>query len=406
MMRVARSLLVLSLASSLAACSSDDGSFFDNSSSGAAGGGNSGQGGSTTTGGTASASGGSMNDSGGSAAAGVATGGGPVGGNAGGGVPATGGSNPALGGAANGGADGGTAPSMGGAAQAGGGMGGGAAGGKAIAESGSHEMTRFRSAPHCETVAFTSEFAEDRYDIGVQVSVLHPGLNTVQDPLAVWVESITLSSFDVCLAEDADGDNSHPASRVDWLAYRISEVAAPARAARENFGGQRDQACAFIEFEAPFAAPPQVHASLNHQGSDESARESATVWLENIDETGFLLCVQELPGNDGALDGVNIDWLAYPAPPPDGFKAGEADFPSFSGTRCVDIETGCANCGAALLTVNHRRTEESTPHDATLLWAGDFSAEGVLRACARELSSANGSHDAHLSVDWLVRESN
>jgi hypothetical protein len=275
--------------------------------------------------------------------------------------------------------------------------------------SGSQTIAAFKGL-HCETVSFPSAFTAPVSDIQVQATAVHPAATLTHGALAVWVQSQTATGFEVCMTEDLDLNSSHLVSRLDWLAY-VAPASSSLRGAAGRFalGAVKGQSCQEVTFPTAFAAAPQLQITPNHVGAADAANDATSVWIEDVSASGFRLCVEELEDADGELEGTNVDWLAYPADvASDGFSAGERAVASFNGTRCVEIETGCASCENVQLSVNHRRRTEgvNNVHDATLVWAEDMTAAGVLTACVRQTSAYNGSHDAHLSIDWLTRKKN
>jgi hypothetical protein len=258
-------------------------------------------------------------------------------------------------------------------------------------------------------VKFPSAFSAPATDIQIQASAAHPAATLTHGAVAVWVQLVTASSFDVCMSEDAGLNASHRESRLDWLAYVAPSASLSGAAGRFALGAVNGRSCQTVAFPSAFAAAPQLQITANHVGAPDVANDPPSAWLEEVSAAGFRVCVEELEGADGELDGTNVDWLAYPATiATAGFSAGERNITTFTGTRCVDIATGCANCQNIQVSVNHRRRTEAvtTSHDPTLVWAEDMSAAGVLTACVRQTSAYNGSHDAHLSIDWLLRKTN
>ena len=355
------------------------------------------------SGGVLSTSGGASLSSGGSAAGSISNAGNDTGGDGSAGHPGLGGS--ATGGSATSGGAASGGSSSGGAAV---GSGGAAGGSGPQLLSGSQPIAAFKGV-HCESVKFPTVFSAPASEIHVQASAVHPAATLTHGALAVWVQSVTASSFEVCMTEDADLNSSHLESRLDWLAYVAPSASLSGAAGRLPLGAVSGRSCQSVTFEAAFAAAPHLQITPNHVGAPNAPNDPTSVWVEEVDATGFRVCAEELEDADGELDGTNVDWLAYPATVATaGFSAGERNITTFTGTRCVDIATGCANCQNVQVSANHRRRTEAATnsHDPTLVWAEDFSAAGVLTACVRQTSNYGGSHDAHLSIDWLTRKMN
>jgi hypothetical protein len=262
---------------------------------------------------------------------------------------------------------------------------------------------------HCESVNFPTAFSAPASDIQVQATAVHPAATLTHGAIAVWVQSVTTSSFEVCMTEDADLNSSHLESRLDWLAYVAPSASLSGAAGRLQLDAERGRSCQSVTFTTAFTEPPQLQVTPNHVGAANAPNDPASAWVEEVNAEGFRVCVEELENTDGELEGTNVDWLAYPATVAlAGFSAGERNITTFTGNRCVDIATGCANCQNVQLSANHRRRTEATTssHNAVLIWAEDMTAAGVLTACVRQTSDYAGSHDAHLSIDWLTRKTN
>lgn len=389
--------------------SSPKGLFGEPTSGGVAGqggttlGGSAGSGGATVaSGGAPVTSGGATVGSGGSDPGGV----GGAGGDGSSGDPDLGGNggSAAAGGIAGGGASGGIA---GGGAS--GGVGGVSGGAPPVLQSGSQALPGFQGL-HCESVSFPTAFAAPAANIHVQASSVHPAATLTHGALAVRAQSVTSAGFEVCLIEDTDLNGSHLVSRLDWVAYVAPSVASlGVKAGRLALGAVSGRSCQSVSFPAAFGAVPQVQVTLNHQGSANSSNDPASVWLEELEASGFRVCVEELEDTDGELEGTNVDWLAYPSTfAGAGFTAGEHEVRDFDGVECVEIETGCANCENVQVSVNHRRRTESatSSHNAILVWAEDMTATGLVTVCLSETSAYDGQHDAHLSISWLARQKN
>lgn len=330
---------------------------------------------------------------------------GGVGGNGNAGAPGLGGKG---GSAASGGLAGGGRPS-GGVGGGVGGAAGGASGAGPVLESGSQMLAAFQGM-HCESVSFPRAFAAPAANIHVQVSIVHPAAAMIHGALALWVQSVTATGFEACLIEDTDLNLSHLVSRLDWVAYVAPSVASlGVVAGRLALGAVSGRSCQSVSFPTAFSAAPQLQVTPNHVGAANSPNDPSSVWVEELGASGFRVCVEELEGVDGDLDGTNVDWLAYPSTfASAGFSAGERNVPAFDGVECVEIATGCANCENVQVSVNHRRRTEpaTSSHDAMLAWAEDMTASGMLTVCLSETSAYDGQRDAHVSIDWLARQNN
>lgn len=359
-------------------------------------------GGSLTTGGSSAATGGSPPTASGGADAGGAGGDGSAGDSGLGGSPSSGGSAP-TGGAAGSGGVGGTGGASGGNA----GTGGGPTG--PVLESGSRQVAAFKGL-HCESIDFPTAFTVPAADVLIQATAVHPAATITHGAMALWVQTASATGFEVCMIEDTGLNGSHLVSRLDWVAYAMPSVSTLGfTAGRAMFAAVSGRSCQSVTFATALSAAPQLQVTPNHRGAASGPSDPVTAWVEDVTEAGFRLCAEEVEGTDGDLDGTTVDWLAYPATfAGAGFSAGERNVGGFDGVQCVDIPTGCANCENIQVSVNHRRRNEAATasHDATLIWAEDMTAAGVLTACVSQTSAYAARHDTHLSIDWLARQKN
>lgn len=429
MMRASlRSIALLGVFSLAAACGSSSGNLFDST-----GGGGSPTGGRASEGGAPLGLGGAAEEGGGGArvtggASGAAgnisatggAGGKPTtssGGRAQGGAQANTGGDATFGGAGagggsadggaltSGGADGGGAPSTGGVSAS-----GGAPNVGPVVQTGALSTPQFNGFA-CHQVTFPVPFKAAAEKLRVLLSVLHPGSNVTHDPVAAWAQNISATGFDACITEDGGFGGEHPAARIDWVA-----LAEPDAGAWNFWSGRQplpDGAganCSYLSLGRDAIVTYQVKASV--QSSKPDQNRGTAVWVENLQGGDFRLCAQRLESTKGPLSTNAVDWVLYtPDALGHGFAAGELDFTMSwrEGTSCKKVPTNCKGCQNAQVAVNHRRRNEedqSFLHGATLVWAEDFNEMGELTVCVREISAENGSHDTHLSVDWLVREQN
>jgi hypothetical protein len=258
-------------------------------------------------------------------------------------------------------------------------------------------------------VTFPSAFPTQANHVRVFVTLVHPDSNFTHDASAVWAQAVTASGFDACVAEDDSFDGEHPRSRVDWLAFIEPDASTFGFfSGRQQLNASGSATCTNVMVTSGAPETYQLQTSL--LGGAAGADRETAVWVENVSAKAFRLCSRLLENADGPLPGTSVDWTLYsPFISDQGFAAGEVDFDSWDdAAECQTVATRCAGCENVQVSVNHRnRTEmESALHGSTLVWVEDFDAEGRMTVCVRETSAENGTHDAHLSVDWLARKRN
>lgn len=96
-------------------------------------------------------------------------------------------------------------------------------------------------------------------------------------------------------------------------------------------------ACKDISFQNPFYGRKQikVFASLGHTEKSQTHRYGASVWVENVKETGFTACIVEY--GEGSNGTAEVNWIALQSAPP-GSQLGTAPMDTWTtGTECKKI---------------------------------------------------------------------
>ncbi len=156
----------------------------------------------------------------------------------------------------------------------------------------------------------------DADDIQISATITHD-TDQVRDAASVWIEDLTTTGFTACMRETAHADNitnHHYAYEIDWLAYERGA---------EPFAGEGDrtsldpgQRCRTVSFADSYVNPPLVFATLDRLPASSNSN-AGTVWIEDLDASGFEVCAVGLsdlvdPSSFLGIDKANMDihWLA------------------------------------------------------------------------------------------------
>ena len=95
--------------------------------------------------------------------------------------------------------------------------------------------------------------------------------------------------------------------------------------------------CKKVAFQSPFQSGQQVKvlASVGYSVKSSAPRHGAAIWLEDITNSRFTVCVLEYgTGSNGTTE---VNWIALQTPTP-GSQLGTASVDSWtSGTKCKRI---------------------------------------------------------------------
>lgn len=159
----------------------------------------------------------------------------------------------------------------------------------------------------CQSVTFLTRF-EGSGEVKVIVSVSHGNKHIkILDPASLWVKSVTTSGFDVCVREAGNGSSA--ASVVSWLAFQGSHQGINSGIAEFDEFTSRTQ-CKTISLSSRTSVKPQVFVTVEHEHSDRP-HDSMNIWVEDISNDGFVVCLREFMTFDGIHSDLKVHWLAY-----------------------------------------------------------------------------------------------
>ena len=110
------------------------------------------------------------------------------------------------------------------------------------------------------------------------------------------------------------GDNSDAIANLEARIAALEAAPAPAGPATGSvsFGVFVGTSCATITFDSPYASAPRMLASANHINSNHGAlfHDPITLWMEEVNTSGFRVCVREVDANNFHDQHVVVDWMA------------------------------------------------------------------------------------------------
>ncbi|KAL9963147.1 hypothetical protein ACROYT_G032322 [Oculina patagonica] len=159
------------------------------------------------------------------------------------------------------------------------------------------------SGTKCTDVTFpTDTFTEHPVTL---VTSEHLRTGKEYDAALIWTEDVTKDSFKVCLREMQNFDGKHEDIYVNWLAF--SKLHKPLFTEHgsvkfPNTNPPTDENnnayCEFVDFAKSYNATPSVLLTANHStsesGNSAPVHNSIATWIENMNTTGFRVCVKEI----------------------------------------------------------------------------------------------------------------
>ncbi|XP_028517873.1 uncharacterized protein LOC110248715 [Exaiptasia diaphana] len=159
---------------------------------------------------------------------------------------------------------------------------------------------------YCETVTFPTNFTGvDPVKVFTSAGF---GTNSsrVHDVVFTWVESVTTSSFKVCLVENGVGSDGDVT--INWMAYQSIQSGVTDGSVRLNDWTTGTE-CKQVIFSHNFPSVPHIFMSAHHNVLDKK-QDAATVWVEGITRNDFTVCMREARTFDGRHKDIDVTWMA------------------------------------------------------------------------------------------------
>ncbi|XP_022777435.1 uncharacterized protein LOC111318833 [Stylophora pistillata] len=251
------------------------------------------------------------------------------------------------------------------------------------------KMTKWWSGTNCADVTFR----KDKFKVSPVVLVTSDHLRSGKkhDAALVWTEDVTKDSFKACLRELQNFDGKHQDIYVTWFAFAKLHKPLFTEHGSVNFPNtnpptdkDNNAYCEFVHFTRSYNATPSVQISANHSttasGNLSLVHNGVSAWIENMNVSGFRVCVKELYETRYDPVSVNYAVLTDICSPGWSYFNGFCYFTSDTCTDWITAVTKCRQENSVLVDVNN--TEENVyiqhRHNGDKSWLGlnDRSAEG------------------------------
>ncbi|CAH3133175.1 unnamed protein product [Porites lobata] len=158
----------------------------------------------------------------------------------------------------------------------------------------------------CETITFAEPFSGGK-QVKVFASFGHSVNNKARgNGAAIWVVSADSTQFRACIYEYSNGSNS--TAEINWIALQSAPKGALLGTTSLDSWTTGTE-CKKIDFPQRFATPPMVLATPSHQ-FPERPQDATAVWVEELTEDSFKICLREVKIFDGLHKGITINWMA------------------------------------------------------------------------------------------------
>ncbi|CAH3165282.1 unnamed protein product, partial [Pocillopora meandrina] len=167
---------------------------------------------------------------------------------------------------------------------------------------------------HCEVIRLRPFVFYPDKALGVQVTVNHIDTSDksyVHDAAVSWVENVNYDRFTACVM--AAGYNERHANAnvtVDWMVYQGAPVGGVADEVRLS-QWWTGTTCKSVSLPSgKFSVMPSVFVTAAHHHAGLK-RDAASVWIEDLTQSSFKVCLRELQNYAGSHEDVYVKWLAF-----------------------------------------------------------------------------------------------
>ncbi|XP_078382533.1 uncharacterized protein LOC144665216 isoform X1 [Oculina patagonica] len=252
---------------------------------------------------------------------------------------------------------------------------------------------------HCEIIRFKPYvFYPDR-PIEVQITVNHIDTSDktyVHDAAVSWVENVNYEQFTACVMAAGYSERKSRANvTVDWMAYQgtpVGGVAGEVRISQWWTG----TTCKAVNFPSgKFLVIPSVFVTAVHHHAGLK-RDAASLWIEDVAQSSFKVCLRELQNYAGSHEDVYVKWLAFSSLHKPLFSEHSSVYfansqhppAGFNNAYCKDVRfTKKYNSTPnVFVSANHSTSggNQQTEHNGITAWVEYINKTGV-RVCLKEL---------------------
>jgi len=167
---------------------------------------------------------------------------------------------------------------------------------------------------HCEVIPLRPYVFYPDKPLEVQITVNHIDTSDksyVHDAVVSWVENVGYDRFTACVMAAGYNERKSKANvTVDWMAYQ----GAPVGGVAGEVGISQwwtGTTCKAVNFPSgKFSVIPSVFVTAAHYRLGLK-RDAASVWIEDVTQSSFKVCLRELQNYAGSHDDVYTKWLAF-----------------------------------------------------------------------------------------------
>ncbi|KAL9962235.1 hypothetical protein ACROYT_G031317 [Oculina patagonica] len=251
------------------------------------------------------------------------------------------------------------------------------------------KIQKWWSGTNCADVTFPKDkFTEAPI---VLVTSEHIRIGKEYDAALMWTEDVTKDSFKVCLRELQNFDGKHEDINVNWLAFSKLHKPLFTEHGSVKFPNtnpptdkNNNAYCEFVHFTRNYNSTPTCLISANHSRTESGnlapVHNGIITWIENMNASGFRVCVKEL--YETRYDPVSVSYAVLT----DICKPGWSYFNGFcylTSTKCANWTTALSKCreeNSVLVDVNNNKENVFIQHrhNGEKSWLGlnDKSTEG------------------------------
>ncbi|XP_078382514.1 uncharacterized protein LOC144665201 isoform X1 [Oculina patagonica] len=252
---------------------------------------------------------------------------------------------------------------------------------------------------HCEVIRLKPYVFYPDKPLEVQITVNHidtKDMSFVHDAAVAWVENVAYNQFTACvMAAGYNERKSYANVTVDWMTYQgapVGGVAGEARISQWWTG----TTCKAVNFPSgKFSVIPSVFVTAAHHHAGLK-RDAASVWIEDVTQSSFKVCLRELQNYAGSHEDVYVKWLAFSSLHKPLFSEHSSVY--FANSQHPPADYNNAYCKDVRFTKNYNSTpnvfvsanhssgggNKQPEHNGIAAWVEYINNTGV-RVCLKEL---------------------
>ncbi|KAL9961058.1 hypothetical protein ACROYT_G029938 [Oculina patagonica] len=252
---------------------------------------------------------------------------------------------------------------------------------------------------HCEVIRLKPFVFYPDKPLEVQISVNHidtSDTSYVHDAAVSWVENVAYNQFTACvMAAGYNERKSNANVTVDWMTYQGAPeggVAGEVRISQWWTG----TTCKAVNFPSgKFSVIPSVFLTAAHHHAGLK-RDAASVWIEDVSQSSFKVCLRELQNYAGSHEDVHVKWLAFSSLHKPLFSEHSSVYfansqhppADYNNAFCKDVRFAKTynSTPNVFVSANHSSSggNQQPEHNGITAWVEYINKTGV-RVCLKEL---------------------